>query len=214
LAVKPDQPFNMNSRNQLDAGSSARFWVKAAIHVFEASYFLRGPERREPSISPHLIETVNAVQQEFEQMQRSGEEPLAESQAALAVELVLRHKFPTVLCCHRHTPLAAVIRLVAVASSIPWRRLVEGRLEESDFPRLTVAAHKLAWSSLRMADGRGICSLAVRAEVFAFHREPRMVILDWEPPQCQWDGLQEMSARRNLTLLFPRSGQSTLSAPD
>ena len=204
----------MNSRNQLDAGSSVRFWVKEAIHVFQASYQLQEPEWRELGISPHLIETVNAVQQEFEQMQRSGEDPLAESQAALAVELVLRHKFPTVLCCHRHTPLATVIRLVAVASSTPWRRLVEGCMWEGDFPPVTAAVGKLAWSSLRLVDGRESWSLALRSEVFAFALEPRMVILDWQPPQCQWNDLHKMCARSNLIFLFPRGGQSTLSAPD
>lgn len=198
----------MNSRNQLDASNSVRFWVKEAINIFEASYSLQGPEWRELGISPHLIETLNAVQQEFEQMQRSGEDPLAESQAALAVELVLRHKFPTVCCCHRHTPLAAVIRLVAVASSIPWRRLVEGCIREEDFPPVTAAVGKLVWSPLRVVDGRGSWSLALRSEVFAFDLEPRMIILDWEPPQGQWNDLQEMCARSNLTLLFPRGGQS------
>lgn len=151
------------------------------------------------------MEAVAVVQRELEEMQESGEDRLANAQIALAAECAVRRSFPTVFCCRRHTPLTAVIRLVAVESRTPWKRLMEGRLGESDFLRLTLAAGRLGKTCLGIVDCRQLRSLALPFDVLPCHLERRIVILDWAPPHWQWHGLQEMAKRHSLNLLFPRT---------
>jgi hypothetical protein len=195
----------MNRQHQLDAGSSIQHWVREAINFFEASYFLEGAGLRGPGFSPRVKETVLAVRAAFAAMAGSGEEPAADSQLGLVAECAVRRGLSTVLCCRRYTPLMAIIRLFAIQSRTPCRKLVEGRLADRDFPPLTRAAGQLAEAKLRILDCREIRSLALHLDLLAPQAAPSMVILDWAPAPWQWGGLQEMAGRHNLKLLFPRS---------
>ncbi len=103
----------------------------------------------------------------------------------------------------RCSPVTTALLILCAEARVPWERACRGQLFDSDFPKLTAAAGRVAASQLILCDARCTSSIDSSFSAFAMRQSLSVAIIDWSPGQGQLDSLRELSSRLNVVVVMP-----------
>lgn len=184
-----------------------RYWLHQAIDVIEVC---SGSETKSArgalsTMGTSLQRDATVVRECLVRLCQTDAERRYSALVHATLDLAVNCQSPTVWFARSCDPLVAAVLLFCSAAQVPWERAVRGHLKESDFPPLTVAAHRLAQSPIRLYHGQDARNAPALLREHCIVVRPRFAIFDWTPDPGELCRLERDSEDLGISILIPQT---------
>lgn len=163
---------------------------------------IRCPSWRE--FGPWLAEGVKNLEEEFSALEYSARKATLIDQAHVIWSLVVRRKIPTIWFIRTSNPLTALVSAICEVAEVSIPQVVNGELEEPDFPRLTCAVGRFASAPLRMGDARAPGAFLNSLPRLFWEKAACYVVCDWDLEAEELAAALQLKDESQISFLWPR----------
>ena len=188
----------------VDGLTSAKPMVREAVDVLEQLSYLHFRGERAAKLLRSewwIYASAKDVQRELQSLIRSARCATFMNLSSTFWQQAVNSRHATILFCRDLSPLATAFLHWSMGAKVFSERLLEGNMEEENFPKLTAAAGNLAGAPVRICDVRTPDTFLQM--LFETHTMFDYAVCDWELAGEELAGACRMTCNSRIKFLLP-----------